>query len=185
MTWIAAGENSIHHADNSAGRAPSGGVNRGPVNYLAPRCHSRFGVFRATTHRSRALSICSCPVHRNHHVKSSSMIMTAGNYKALRSRRNRCPVTVGINVPTCTSCMPSLEDERENGFVTRKSHPRLSTCKFREYLTSRGNYHGSPIIQSNRSHQIWLNNLRCWVTWKIKMSIIKINLVYPFQQTQI
>lgn len=39
-----------------------------------------------------SLSICSCPVHRNHRVKSSSTIMTASNYKALRSRRDRGPV---------------------------------------------------------------------------------------------
>lgn len=100
-----------------------------------PRDTARFGVFRGHA-PWRALSICFCPLHRNHRVKSSSTIMTAGNYKALRSRRDRCPVTVGINVPTCTSARQAVpcEDERGNGFVTRKSHPHLyqSARNFRE-----------------------------------------------------
>lgn len=145
MTRIATGENSIRRADNSAGESggPSGRVNReGPVHYPAPArdaarasgCSARPRTVPGT------LSICFCPVHRNHRVKSSSTIMTAGNYKALRLRRDRRPVTGGINVPTCAPRYIYAEPRgrtSENGFVTRKSHPHFyrSACNFRECLT--------------------------------------------------
>lgn len=114
----AAGENPIRHADSNFARGvPSERVNRGkyPVHYLAPG--SLRGVSR-TPHSRFASARCTVIIASGRVVR----YLTAGNYKALRSRRDRvvaCSCGSGINMPE-SACTPRrvLADERGNGFVT-------------------------------------------------------------------
>lgn len=67
--------------------------------------------------------------------------MTAGNYKALRSRRDRCPVTVGINVPTCPSARQVARMNEEASFChTERLPPRDLDLARTPRVLSRGSW---------------------------------------------
>lgn len=75
--------------------------------------------------------------------------MTAGNYKASRSRPRPC-------YRPELKCQRARRASKMNGekrFCHAEIAPAFSARDFREYSTSAGNYRGSPIIQPNRSRR--------------------------------